>query len=989
MPSLPVGFYPFWFWNDTLSADEVRRQVHEMAEQGVRGFFIHSRQGLGQPYLSEAFFEMVDVAIAAAKREGLWVHLYDEYPYPSGVAGGEVLLGKPRYHATRLVQLTHDLAPGPVRLALPQGAVLSCVAYPLQDGEVDWERGIDLRTSVGPVLQTESYNVMGLTQYNRKRYFASEPTPTLEAVLPVGKGAPEAYRLYTSVQVEVTRHKYWGHYVDVLNSEAVQRFISLTHERYRQRYAEEFGETIASIFVDETAPGWSDGLPELFEEAYGYDLIAHLPALQDPDHPDHGRVAQDFGRLRYQRFCETFEQPIASWCRKHGLAYSGEKPSIRMSQLRYMDIPGCEPGHTKVGAKPDWLQARLRSNAKATASAAYFYDKVGALCECYHSTGWSATLQDAKTIADGLLLAGIRYLVPHGFFYSTHALKKHDAPPTFFFQMPFWPFFGRLSAHVDRIAQAFEGTHIDAEILVVDPGGALPVHEDRSSYPYLQAYEDLLWALMRAHLDYHIVDTDILSGGELEEGALTVADIRARAVVVPAMPVVEPELQAVLDAFEERAGVVVRCERDADPADVVASLRSEVPPSLSVAAAPGPNQTGSGREAEDVLVVKRVGADKTLWFCLNVGRKPLRVRLDAGTPLRAVALDDARPPALRRVGNGYARPIAPFESFLLEAAPEETTVTRRPVIEVNLSGPAEVHPLDANLLRMDPWEMALKQPDGRYGPSVGVPAMPLPNQLAASGLAFAPEFRIYFGHAPEMALPQLTARYTFRFWNDCEFTAADQDDATSGGVELVMEPGSIVGDWRLIVNGGAPLAPSAFGPTAAHVRGSLGAAITEWLRPGENVIQVEVTTDRLDGGLVNPLYLAGDFGVALNPPGLIPPEGSGRFEDYEANGLPFYAGAIAYTTHFELDAVPDGDEAILALQTDAPFHEATEVAVNGGSPQPVLWEPRRIVVPTTNLHAGTNELQVTVYTTLIRAFEGQWFDYEAHQYRDVVKLEGV
>ncbi len=34
----------------------------------------------------------------------------------------------------------------------------------------------------------------------------------------------------------------------------------------------------------------------------------------------------------------------------------------------------------------------------------------------------------------------IRYLVPHGFFYTTHALKKHDAPPTFFYLvMPFCP----------------------------------------------------------------------------------------------------------------------------------------------------------------------------------------------------------------------------------------------------------------------------------------------------------------------------------------------------------------------------------------------------------------------------------------------------------------------------------------------------------------------------------------------------------------------
>jgi hypothetical protein len=79
---IPLGFYPFWFWNDDLSADEIHWQVKEMAAQGVRGFFIHSRQGLEQPYLSESFFQMVNAAIEAADEHDLFVHLYDEYPYP-------------------------------------------------------------------------------------------------------------------------------------------------------------------------------------------------------------------------------------------------------------------------------------------------------------------------------------------------------------------------------------------------------------------------------------------------------------------------------------------------------------------------------------------------------------------------------------------------------------------------------------------------------------------------------------------------------------------------------------------------------------------------------------------------------------------------------------------------------------------------------------------------------------------------------------------
>ena len=116
----------------------------------------------------------------------------------------------------------------------------------------------------------------------------------------------------------MTHHKYWGHFADVLNPQAVQEFIGLTHERYRQRYGEKFGKSIRSIFVDETQPGWSARLPRAFREEHGYDLLPLLPALQDATHPDHVRVAYDLRRLQYKLFCASWEEPISAWCRAHG-----------------------------------------------------------------------------------------------------------------------------------------------------------------------------------------------------------------------------------------------------------------------------------------------------------------------------------------------------------------------------------------------------------------------------------------------------------------------------------------------------------------------------------------------------------------------------------------------------------------------------------------------------------------------------------------------
>src|SRR5690606_8736932 len=131
---------------------------------------------------------------------------------------------------------------------------------------------------------------------------------------------------------------------DVLNPEAVEAFIALTHEKYKSRYSQKFGSTIASIFVDEVEAGWSDSIPKLFAEKYGYDLCDYMPALQDANHPDHVRVSYDLYKLKYELFSQSFERPVSEWCRQNGIAYCGEKPSMRLSQLSYMDIPGCDSG---------------------------------------------------------------------------------------------------------------------------------------------------------------------------------------------------------------------------------------------------------------------------------------------------------------------------------------------------------------------------------------------------------------------------------------------------------------------------------------------------------------------------------------------------------------------------------------------------------------------------------------------------------------------
>ncbi|MEO2006552.1 MAG: hypothetical protein ABGY41_20930, partial [Candidatus Poribacteria bacterium] len=62
-PPREFGMMPFWFWNDDLDENEIRRQIQEFHAKGFGGFIPHARTGLSRRigYLTEGYFRLVRV----------------------------------------------------------------------------------------------------------------------------------------------------------------------------------------------------------------------------------------------------------------------------------------------------------------------------------------------------------------------------------------------------------------------------------------------------------------------------------------------------------------------------------------------------------------------------------------------------------------------------------------------------------------------------------------------------------------------------------------------------------------------------------------------------------------------------------------------------------------------------------------------------------------------------------------------------------------
>lgn len=578
-PGAESRIKPFWFWNGEMDEAEMACQIGEMADKGIGGFFICPRQGLKLPYLSDAWFDKVRFAVRTAEKYGLEVWLYDEYPYPSGMAGGEVILRHPEARHTTLEHVTaYSEGPGPVQLELPWAAVLLAEAVPEDRaaGKYLYDRATDLSGCIGNYQAEEVFQKAGLTSYNSKRYFTYGPRKRLLWNAPEGR-----WKIIVFMEREIEDFKYFGSYVDPCCKEAVGTFIRTTHERYREELGEYFGGVIKGIFSDEVAPlgkiPWSSRLPEFFRERNGYDIIRRLPALIDSGYGDASKTRYELYNTMHLLFREAYHKQIGRWCAENGIMLATEVPSARMTTQVNSGIPGGDSAHEKLGRPLEWVIdlncADMRGNPKQISSLARQLGKKYAMIECFHSVGWSMTLQDAKWMIDRMAAFGINYFVFHAFFYTLDSLKKHDAPPSQFLQNPYWKYFRLLGDYAGRISYVMSEGKALTDIAVLDPTTTLwtflanPFHGFRyagfsvSEHKKLEMLKEdwayLCKTLLVNQVDYDHIDAELLAEAAIEDGRLALGNASYSILLLPPITNIEDRAWEKIKAFSRAGGVVI------------------------------------------------------------------------------------------------------------------------------------------------------------------------------------------------------------------------------------------------------------------------------------------------------------------------------------------------------------------------------------------------------------------------------------------------
>ena len=269
-----------------------------------------------------------------------------------------------------------------------------------------------------------------------------------------------------------------------------------------------------------------------------------------------------------------------------------------------------------------------------------------------------------------------------------------------------------------------------------------------------------------------------------------------------------------------------------------------------------------------------------------------------------------------------------------------------------------------NALRLNRWRLGFGD-DVRPGIDYDdtalpvVTAKPLANQLASLNRRCAP------------ADSEGAVWYRRTVW-------CDQVPPTA---RLLIESQALIGDWACYVND-HEIRRRQFESERLYDVDNLSSPIAHLLRPGPNVISFRFTSPPMDGGLLQPIHLIGDFAVrGRGDRHLAALPQTIAFGRPAEDGLPHYSGTITYSRRIPADRVADATE--LALATASPLYDVVEVRLDGQSLGARAWAPYVWPVESWQARASGVTIEVAVTNTLLPILEGQQWDDATHSARDV------
>lgn len=962
---------PFWAWNCKLEKQELLRQIDVLKQMGFGGFHMHVRSGMATPYLGDEFMDLVGACVDKAKKEEMLAWLYDEDRWPSGFAGGFVTCD-PQYRIKYLL-----FTPNP---------------YELEGGQlrVGNEQATAKRSGLGKLMAV--FDVVLDEKGCLKKYTLTD-----------SNSPPEGKLWYAYLESPQCTSRYNGYtYANTLDRKVTERFIEVTHEKYRERFGDEFGKTIPAIFTDEpqfthkatlnfadvprdVALPWTDDLCDTFSKQYGEELLQHIPELiWELSEGKISTVRYHFHDHVCERFVSAFADTCGEWCAKNGIMLTGhvmKEPTLEsqtqavseaMRNYRAFQLPGI-----------DMLANRYElTTAKQAQSAVHQYGREGVMSELYGVTSWDYDFRGHKLQGDWQAALGVTVRVPHLSWVSMEGEAKRDYPASINYQSSWYTEYSYIEDHFARLNTALTRGTPDVKVGVIHPIESFWLHWGPSEQTALIRNQlDTNFQNVTNWLLYGCVDFDFISESLLPElcqkgGApLRVGHMNYDVIIVPECETLRSTTLERLAEFHRTGGKLIFMGSapkyiDATPqkADKALELFNRATQTSfsrgALLTELAPYRTIDIRNANGSLTenliyqMRNDGNDK--WLFVANGRMPYNNDVSRKQDIM-IYLPGYYSVELYDTLTGYisscpyehkngqtviSRTIYQHDSILLKLSPCDQEY-KAPDIQkpkavaqkLDLADSAPFTLDEPNALILDLAEYCFDNGEWQKEDELLRIDTMLRKSLGWTPWSGSADQPWYLPSTP----PQHTASLRFRFNSDIEYN----------GAHLALE---LPNQASVIFNG----QPVAVAPDGYYVDKSIKTISIPTIKTGENILEIKYTYGERTA--LEWCYILGDFGVEVcgRMKKIVAPQTALYFGSLHNQTLPFYGGALTYHLTVESNG---GD-----LELTLPQYRASVVtaSLDGGEAHHIAFAPYKHRF--TNVAAGKHSIDVKLYLPRTNTF---------------------
>ncbi len=533
-----VSFAPvyIWVWNDVCTREIIDSQLAEMQNLGIRAFYILPEPKEFRPdsmptnlepeYLSDEYFRLCAYAFEQGKKLGMNCWIYDEGGWPSGGACGKVMKDHPEFAREVLRVYERNFSAGEVYKKTKSDIIASFI----NDRDLISEGHI----------------------------FAEDTAVT-----------------------EYVAEKENGTYPDLLNKNATDYFIEITHKKYL------LGSNVTAVFTDEPkapADAFNNELAQRYEAKYGESVLPHLPLIMKraTATEENVHILHRWYDLCSRMFCENFLLPCKKWANGKGLAFTGHLDKDHhplgcidggnnfnlMRALRCLDIPGIDViwrqlyPDNQIGKKDDMNGYNGFFPRYASSAAAHVGTKL-AMAEILGVAGAAVSCDTMRFTVGYLAVRGINIFNLFNFPLGRKNALLAQELPIFTENQPYYKHLDLFNRYMERLSYISSlGERVCKTALyypVCDIQGRL------NAKTVAKTFDELGRALEDKAVDFDIVDDDVIQSAEISDGCICVGNAKYRHVIIPENAFIPQEIQKVLNEFVRNGGMVSCDIADANP----------------------------------------------------------------------------------------------------------------------------------------------------------------------------------------------------------------------------------------------------------------------------------------------------------------------------------------------------------------------------------------------------------------------------------------